>query len=267
MIRNSLKKTQEATFAIELPHPHHDEMPTPMGTGFFISPDGWFVTAAHVVTENGNIRTDLSKAYISKETRLGDWANTVPITCKGLNLEYLDPSTDFVILKVDFKTNATKAWLKNRKEFPFIQISSRELEEGEPVYSFGYPLADPDSQNMGNITWGYSGLCPRVTSAIVSSTFEKQPMVMTDGDPKVYVLDKALNYGNSGGPIIATETGKVHAFCSRFQPVGIPQGHLLYRNGVPLVIVIPSLYGIVYRLNNPNILKELKDKNIPISSI
>jgi hypothetical protein len=91
-------------------------------------------------------------------------------------------------------------------------------------------------------------------------------MVMTSHDPKVYVLDKALNYGNSGGPIIATETGKVHAICSRFQPVYVPQSHLADKNGNLLRIMTPSLYGVVSSLGNINILKEIKERNIPISN-
>jgi serine protease Do len=270
MIRNSLKVTQEATFAIELPNPHHHEMPTPMGTGFFVSPDGWFVTAAHVITENGEsdgpIRNDLSKSFIMKETRLGEGYDPCPIMCIGLSLEYLDPITDFALLKIDFKANASKAWLKGKTNFPFIEISYRNLEEGESVYSFGYPLPESSSKKTEYITFSYSALCPRVTSAIVSSTFEKQKMVMTSGDPKVYVLDKALNYGNSGGPIVATETGKVHAICSRFQPVYVPQSHLADKNGNLLTIMTPSLYGVVSSFGNLNILKEIKERNIPISN-
>ena len=55
---------------------------------------------------------------------------------------------------------------------------------------------------------------------------DAQNYVHSSEDPQVYALDKALNYGNSGGPIVATDTGKVHAFCSRFQPVGILQPHI-----------------------------------------
>jgi hypothetical protein len=270
MIRKSLKMTKEATFAIALPNPHHHEMPTPMGTGFFVSPDGWFVTAAHVITENGKsdgpIRNDLSKALIMKETRLGEGCDPFPIMCAGLSFVYLDHITDFALLKIDFKANSTKAWLKDRSEFPFIEISSLNLEEGEPVYSFGYPLPETSFNKQQHLIIGHTALCPRITSAIVSSTFEKSKMVMTSHDPKVYILDKALNYGNSGGPIVATGTGKVHAICSRFQPVYVPQSHLADKNGKLLTIMTPSLYGVVSSLGNLNILKEIKERNIPISN-
>jgi hypothetical protein len=269
MIRKTLKRTKDATFSIELPNHNYNGMPSPSGTGFFVSHDGWFVTAAHVITENGQSdgpKRDISKAVLSKESRFSDGDFPVPIMLQSVSLSFVDPLIDFALLKVDFQSNVTKTWLKDKKEFPYIKISSRELEEGEQVYSFGYPLPEVWVKKYFHMNIGHSGLCPRVTSAIISSTFEKQKMIMTNNDPKVYVLDKALNYGNSGGPIVATDTGKVHAFCSRFQPVLIPQHHLLDNQKRPLGIMIPSLYGVVYSLANPNIIQKLREFNITISA-
>jgi len=79
-------------------------------------------------------------------------------------------------------------------------------------------------------------------------------------------LDKALNYGNSGGPIIASETGNVHAFCSRFQPVVIPQSHLKDDKGSHLGVMIPSLYGVVSNLSQERILSHLQSRSIPINA-
>jgi hypothetical protein len=90
-------------------------------------------------------------------------------------------------------------------------------------------------------------------------------MVMSPGFPKVYVLDKALNYGNSGGPILASSSGHVHAFCSRFQPFYVPQAHLASPNGPAPLIMSPSLYGIVVRLGNRAIVAELEKRKISLS--
>ena len=137
---------------------------------------------------------------------------------------HVDPSTDFALLKVDFAANANKVHLQDRTGFPYIEVSSRELAEGEPVYSFGYPLSESGLLvNTPGVVVGHAAHSPRVTSAIVASTMESTRLVTTTADTKVYVLDKALNYGNSGGPIVATDTGKVHALCSRFQPVRGPR--------------------------------------------
>ncbi len=267
MIRKSLSEVKNATFSILLPDLNQKGLPTPSGTGFFVSPDGWFITAAHVVTENGKsdgpVRNDISAGWLMKEPA---YAGDAGAMCQNLSFELVDPRLDFALLKIDFDKNSDKAWLAELEDFPFIEVSSRELEEGEPIYSFGYPLSGSFVVGDEDILIGGTSLSPRVTSAIISSKLEKTRMVMSSGDPKIYILDKALNYGNSGGPIVSTETGKVHAFCSRFQPVFIPQQHLLDSKGDPLAIFTPSLYGIVTSLSNPELLEYLIGRKIPISN-
>jgi len=71
MIRRSLQVTKRATFALNLPNPFKGLMPRLVGTGFFVSADGVFVTAAHVVTENykadGTVRGDIGKGDLMTE--------------------------------------------------------------------------------------------------------------------------------------------------------------------------------------------------------
>jgi hypothetical protein len=136
------------------------------------------------------------------------------------------------------------------------------------VYSFGYPLSASKLLVHNDLVTASSvAHCPRTTSAVVAATIEASQMVSTMADPQVYVLDKALNYGNSGGPILASETGRVHAFCSRFQPVEIPQYQLQEQLGFVPWIFIPSLYGVVSRLSNARILEELNKRGVPISAL
>lgn len=267
MIRQTLPNTQAATFCVELPNVQKHGMPTPSGTGFFVSPDGCFITAAHVITENNNangpVRKDLNQTWLMKETRLpGAPPGTM---CQAVSFGHVIPHLDFALLKVDFAANANKAWLNGKSEFPFLSVSRRQLEEGESVYSFGYPLSSAIARDLGAVVVGEESLCPRVTSAIISSTIEQTKMLITGDDPKVYVLHKALNYGNSGGPIVSAETGNVHALCSRFQPVFVPQPHLRDANENPMPIIMPSLYGVVSSLGNPQILALLNQLNVPIT--
>ncbi len=269
MIRKSLKSTQIATYSVDLPDAKKKGMPTPTGTGFFVSPDGWFITAAHVITDNGqpngSVRTDIDKAWLMKEARPGEFTSGM---CQAVRFDYTDPVCDFALLKVDFQANANKEHLKNHTGFPFIEVSCKDLEEGEPVYSFGYPLSTSTLiVNNSKILVGHGAHAPRVTSAIVSSTMDRTSFISTSSDVKIYVLDKALNYGNSGGPVIATDTGKVHALCSRFQPVSIPQPQLRNEKDETLWISIPSLYGIVTSLGNQRILEQLRSRGISISDV
>lgn len=263
MIRKTLPQTQAATFSIDLPDTSSGGMSTPTGTGFFVSGDGWFLTAAHVVMEgegdSATVRHDIDQAWLMKESRPG----AVPVMCQHAVLKHVDRKNDFAILKVDFAKNSDKAWMQGRTQFPHMLSSVRPLEEGEPVYSFGYPLSFPKGPfQISNAEIGWAEHSPRTTSAIVSSNFEKSKLSTTTAESQVYVLDKALNYGNSGGPIIAQSTGYAHAVCTRFQLMPIRQRHL-EKDGQELWIKIPSLYGIAVSLNNPEIVRAFREFGIP----
>jgi hypothetical protein len=82
---------------------------------------------------------------------------------------------------------------------------------------------------------------PRVTSAIIAATDEQFAPFRSETDPKNYVIDKALNYGNSGGPIILENGGRAIAVCTRFQPQQMKGS-----GGA----VVPSLYGIASSIAN-----------------
>lgn len=205
MIRGTLSATKAATFSIQLPDQNRNGMPVPVGTGFFVSSDGWFMTAAHVVLDsNGQPRSDVGQAWLMKETRPGDRAGAM---CQGVELEVVSQRHDFALLKVDFDANSSKDWLRGESAFPSVRVSNRPLEEGEPVYSFGYPLSSAAIARGPSMNVGTVSLRPRVTSAIVSSTFEESRMMMTSQDERVYVLDKALNYGNRGGLLLPLRQG------------------------------------------------------------
>jgi len=229
-------------------------MPCPVGTGFFVSADGIFITAAHVVTENckadGTVRSDIGKGDLMTEPPPDDWGRRI---CTGLSLAHIDVQHDIAILKVDLGLNKGKNWMSDG--FPFVRISWKELQEGEPVYSFGYPLSHATTFDFGDVIYGDSVLTPRTTSAIVSSTIEKTEMVRGEKMPQIYVLDKALNYGSSGGPIVASETGHVHAVCSRFIPVTIPQ---VASDGKQYTLKIPSLYSVAIGLSNASVREALE---------
>ncbi len=114
------------------------------------------------------------------------------------------------------------------------------------------------------VTFGTVSLMPRTTSAVVASSLVRDEPVRTPEDPIKYVLDKPLNFGNSGGPIVATETGHVHALCSGFQLMPLRQDNLRDANGNPLIVRVPSLYGIVSSLGNPSIVAALQGRGVPL---
>lgn len=266
MIRQTLQETKRATYSVDLPCCSMKGMPRPTGTGFFVSPDGWFITAAHVVTQNGRpdgpVRDDVDKCWLMKEARPGEF---IAGMCQYVQLDMVIAEADVAILKVDFAANADKEHLRGFSGFPHLTVSKRRLEEGEPVYAFGYPLPEPQVLvDDGQMVFGHGGHAPRTTSAIVASTMDRTLVASSGHEPQLYVLDKALNYGNSGGPIIATETGRVHALCSRFQHVDIRQPYKT-ADGKDMYIRIPSLYGVVSSLSDPRVISELAKQEVPLT--
>lgn len=148
-------------------------------------------------------------------------------------------SLDISLWKADFDAIKDSQFYKGKKGFNFLKVDYKVPPEGSNVYSFGYPLPDIKVSRKGSTMIGTHFFFPRTTSAIISAYHDViGPIFKVEKFPNHYVIDKALNYGNSGGPIILEQNGKVISLCSRFQPVEIPQ-----EKSELTRIMIPSLYG------------------------
>lgn len=102
-------------------------------------------------------------------------------------------------------------------EFRYITVDLDIQEEGPLVYSFGYPLPIVEHQSLPNgLMVGHTGLGPRTTSAIIASNLEHTKMIQSSADSQLYIVDKALNYGNSGRADCEHESRKAFAICFRF---------------------------------------------------
>ena len=149
-----------------------------LGSGFVVSTDGYILTNAHVVSDNGTNASSVNVAF--KVQKNGETETTkVPATIVGS-----DETSDVALLKVD----PAKA--------PSLQPlglgDSSAVQVGEQVVAIGNPL-------------GYDF---SVTSGIVSATNRNlqspNGSVIADG----IQTDAAINEGNSGGPLIDA-AGKV----------------------------------------------------------
>lgn len=241
MIRNTLANTKNATFAVIVPHPDPElhGFPYPKGTAFFVSRQGYFVTARHVLEKSESDKTLYNGTAISLTN-----PEKIASLIDGISIIRDWPDFDLVLLKADWEKNKSKAAFQGKTGFDFLEIDFNVIAEGTPVYAFGYPLPEFRIQGNEKLTVGFHFFCPRVTSAILSSHYEFIGSMRRESRfPKFYIIDKALNYGNSGGPIIVQETGKVVSVCVRFQPVRIRQDR-------ETTVVVPSLYGIASSLTN-----------------
>jgi serine protease Do len=239
-ITNTIERTKSATFALIASDPIKGT-PVPRGTCFFISKSGYILTAHHVVRE-----IDFNNVCLHKPPALpwedSDWSTAITII-QFIRLVRVWENFDLALMKADFDANGKKEWAKVRDSFPYLSISFNQYKDGNDVYSFGYPLSDFQNITTDAGTFTLANVRERVTSAIISSTKEQSGPISHPKEPKHYVLDKAFNYGNSGGPIIDQRSGKAIAVVVRFQPFIMkqPSGDHIF---------LPSQYGISSSLAN-----------------
>lgn len=163
---------------------------TPYGTGFFVHDSGWVATCYHVIEpafirdKETNRVTGLKKIYI--EFRNGEKIQ-MGIMNYLLNKGYKKASAyDYLLLKVQSKPKTKYKKLK-------IGSWSSDINEGDIVYSCGYPLGRKQrfiSQGLFSTKW--TDTIERKVLNVVTDTYTR----------KVAWLDLTMNKGNSGGPII-----------------------------------------------------------------
>ncbi len=142
-----------------------------LGSGFFISSDGYIVTNHHVIEDMVEKK---SKGYSRLYIKLAE-----------------DPDTRIPAKVIGWDSTLDLALIKTEVEAPYVFTlgSSKDLDTGDRVYAIGSPL----------------GLDRTLTSGIISA---KDRRLFTAGT--VFQVDAAVNSGNSGGPLI-DEYGRVQA--------------------------------------------------------
>ncbi len=142
-----------------------------LGSGFFISKNGYIVTNHHVIS------------------------SCVDPTYEGYARLYIklaqDPDTRIPARVIGYDSVVDLALLKTEVDAPYVFTlgSSSDLEVGDRVYAIGSPL----------------GLDRTLTSGVISAT--DRSLVALG---KVFQIDAAVNSGNSGGPLVDSQ-GKVQA--------------------------------------------------------
>lgn len=140
-----------------------------IGSGFFISKNGYIVTNHHVIADMVDTKNEqFSRLYVKLAS---DPDTRIPAKVVGW-----DPLIDLALLKTEIDA-----------PYVFSLGKSSELEVGDTVFAIGSPV----------------GLDKTITRGIISATDRK---LFSCGS--VYQIDAAVNSGNSGGPCI-NEKGEV----------------------------------------------------------
>jgi Tfp pilus assembly protein PilF len=144
-----------------------------IGSGFFIDDKGLLITNAHVIEQGARLHVYVRDRFIHSDPRV----------------VALDPDLDLVALQLE------------QTDGRVLSLASAIPEEGTEVIAVGYPRIT-DILQMGfalHATVG-SGTVGGVAQGRSRTTGRATSFVQTTG---------ILNFGNSGGPLIDTETGEV----------------------------------------------------------
>ena len=143
-----------------------EQRQTSGGSGFIISPDGFIITNNHVIEG----ATKVEVYYGSDEN--GNGGRTVQATIVGR-----DPATDLALLKINVGS-----------DLPYIRLGDSErIRKGDWAIAIGHPFTFENTLTVGVISAkGRSLGLSRETSSF-------EDFIQTDA---------AINFGNSGGPLL-----------------------------------------------------------------
>jgi serine protease Do len=193
----------------DLLDPHKGDDQKGLGSGFFIHPDGYLVTNAHVVEGASKL--------------------TITALVNGRSRDYFgrvigaDKPTDVALLKVEPEDGET---------FPTLPLGdSDELQVAEWVAAIGNPY----------------GLAHSITVGVVS--YKGRTDVMPAGHDGYYdyvQTDASINPGNSGGPVL-NGRGEVVAIANAVNAVGQGIGFAIPINMAKQVLMPLFREGRVHR--------------------
>jgi serine protease Do len=136
------------------------------GSGFIISADGYILTNNHVIEGASKVEVH----YGADEN--GNGGRTIPATIVGR-----DPSTDIALLKIDVN-----------QELPYIRLGDSErIRKGDWAVAIGNPFAFENTLTVGVISAKGRSL------GLSAETQSFENFIQTDA---------AINFGNSGGPLL-----------------------------------------------------------------
>ena len=157
------------------------------GTGFITSPDGRFITCAHVY--NQILPEDLEFIGASVPGKI-DENGILHYDRYSIKLIDKDEKNDIALMQI----------MSDRRNFDFIEKLGKigETKVGEDLLFMGYPLATELLSSGFGITM--------TSRRCIISSIKKRG---TDGSLDFFIVDTHANNGSSGSPIFSSETGDV----------------------------------------------------------
>ena len=151
------------------------------GSGVIVSPDGWILTAKHVVADAQAVKIVLTDGK----------SVTGQVVKRGLK-----PGFDVAAVKIETKV-----------ELPCVPLAWGLPEEGETVQSWGYPDGFGNSHSS-KVVGRHAGYDPETD--VLAPNVEPQPEWLS--------VDRPFVEGISGGPVL-NSSGELVGLCSARYPV------------------------------------------------
>jgi serine protease Do len=200
-----------------------------IGTGFIISDQGDVLTCWHVIQPS--LKTDAKGTLLDIKKVFIEFANRDTVEM-SIPLAYFHDKNEKAV-SYDFCLLSPLQPFKLKKEF--LKLGSFEdINEGDEIYTAGYPLGISDQF---------------ISKGILSSKYIDSSIIInniTKIKRSVALLDLTINRGNSGGPII-----KLGKDISDDKVIGIAD-FLITKNG-------PNAEKLITELNDKKIDVQIND--------
>jgi S1-C subfamily serine protease len=225
-----------------------------LGTGFLVNPDGFAITAHHVIEGGHSIAEQIQAgqkqilvglAQPNTENMRGNFA--------VVDFEVIEKDVrhDLALLKLKrnpFKGEVRSGIVIGDKEVPLLfgtaMLNPKRPKDGAAVGISGYPLGEPVL--VTNAGWMATSWAFEIKEVPVPGAPEW--FCMPD-IADAYLADVEVNPGNSGAPVFLVENATVIGVCigSKLAPIRNQQGNveepkLFYSSG--LTVVVPVSYVI-----------------------
>jgi S1-C subfamily serine protease len=160
-----------------------------VGTGFFINPTGWFVTAKHVLLNNND---DVYEMIMGLQTLSTNTSVLRIVTHLSIH-----PTADIAIGKLGIARDGNAQEVEYELT-PIFNLSFKKLETNDEIIAFGYPRTTKEVDGR-LVTFNFVG---KWTKGFVQSFYpEGSPLVRN----KCYQTSMFLDTGTSGGPVFKND--------------------------------------------------------------
>jgi hypothetical protein len=157
-----------------------------LGTGFFVNPAGWFITAKHVLCD----RNDNGPRHILAVQTLKNGGQVV----REVTHMSFHPSADIMVGKLEDKARDIYAQPTPYEFAPHFNLSFKKLDEGEDIIGYGYPKTVRSISGRA-YTFDFTGNWSRGS---ITEFLEDGSALLQN---KCYATTMRIDSGASGGPV------------------------------------------------------------------